>query len=211
MSPITVLLVDDHPVVRAGLRAVLEASDRVRVAAEASSGAQAQEALAAPAPDGAGFDLVVMDIQMPDGDGIATTAAIRTADGPPVLILTTFETDRLVIDAISAGAAGYILKDAPADELIAAVERAAAGGRAMSATVTERLARRLSNPAVALSRRELEILEAAATGESNREIAASLFISQATVKTHLVHVFDKLGAATRTEAVAKARELGLID
>lgn len=206
-GPICVLLVDDHPVVRAGLRSVLDSAPGITVAAEADSGEAAVEELAAGGP----FGLVIMDVQMPGMGGIAATAQITAASGPPVLILTTFETDALVVDALAAGATGYILKDAPTEDLRSAVRRAATGRTALSGSAAARLAKRAGRPRTALTARELEILRAVATGASNGDIAAALFISQATVKTHLVHIFDKLGVATRTQAVTHARAEGIID
>lgn len=203
---IRVLLVDDHPVVRAGLSAVLITSDDIDVVAQAGTGREALEVLASTQ-----VDVVVSDIQMPQMDGVELTAELGKIGGPPVLILTTFDTENLIVAAMNAGAQGYLLKDAPPEELARAVRAVNEGRPVMSDQVTVALTRRLTQPRTSLSARELEILQAVATGHTNKEIAQELFISQATVKTHLVHIFDKLGVDNRTSAVAKAREQQLID
>lgn len=201
-----VLLVDDHPVVRAGLSAVLNADPHIDVVAQAGTGHEALDIL-----ETTSVDVVVSDIQMPRMDGVSLTEQLSKRGGPPVLILTTFDTENLIVSAMNAGARGYLLKDAPPDELTRAVHAVADGKPVMSDQVTVALTRRLTQPRTALSAREMEILEAVASGRTNREIAHDLFISQATVKTHLVHIFDKLGVDNRTAAVAKAREQQLID
>ena len=203
---IRVLLVDDHPVVRAGLSAVLNTGDDIDVVAQAGTGREALEVLASTQ-----VDVVVSDIQMPQMDGVELTAELGKIGGPPVLILTTFDTENLIVAAMNAGAQGYLLKDAPPEGLARAVRAVNEGRPVMSDQVTVALTRRLTQPRTSLSARELEILEAVATGHTNKEIAQELFISQATVKTHLVHIFDKLGVDNRTSAVAKAREQQLID
>ena len=203
---IRVLLVDDHPVVRAGLSAVLNTGDDIDVVAQAGTGREALEVLASTQ-----VDVVVSDIQMPQMDGVELTAELGKIGGPPVLILTTFDTENLIVAAMNAGAQGYLLKDAPPEELARAVRAVNEGRPVMSDQVTVALTRRLTQPRTSLSARELEILQAVATGHTNKEIAQELFISQATVKTHLVHIFDKLGVDNRTSAVAKAREQQLID
>lgn len=203
---IRVLLVDDHPVVRAGLSAVLNTGDDIFVVARAGTGREALDILASTQ-----VDVVVSDIQMPQMDGVELTAELGKIGGPPVLILTTFDTENLIVAAMNAGAQGYLLKDAPPEELARAVRAVNEGRPVMSDQVTVALTRRLTQPRTSLSARELEILEAVATGHTNKEIAQELFISQATVKTHLVHIFDKLGVDNRTSAVAKAREQQLID
>lgn len=203
---IRVLLVDDHPVVRAGLSAVLNTGDDICVVAQAGTGRDALEVLASTQ-----VDVVVSDIQMPQMDGVELTAELGKIGGPPVLILTTFDTENLIVAAMNAGAQGYLLKDAPPEGLARAVRAVNEGRPVMSDQVTVALTRRLTQPRTSLSARELEILEAVATGHTNKEIAQELFISQATVKTHLVHIFDKLGVDNRTSAVAKAREQQLID
>ena len=147
---------------------------------------------------------------MPDVDGIAATRRVRELDGPPVLILTTYDTQADILAAVEAGAMGYLLKDAPEDALHNAVLDTAAGKRTLAPEVTNLLAERLAQPETALSARELEILQSLATGRSNKQIAQQLFISEATVKTHLIHVYQKLGVDTRTAAVSAARERKLI-
>ena len=203
---IRVLLVDDHPVVRAGLSAVLNTGNDIDVVAQAGTGREALDILAST-----NVDVVVSDIQMPQMDGVELTAELGKIGGPPVLILTTFDTENLIVAAMNAGAQGYLLKDAPPEELTRAVRAVNEGKPVMSDQVTVALTRRLTQPRTSLSARELEILQAVATGHTNKEIAQELFISQATVKTHLVHIFDKLGVDNRTSAVAKAREQQLID
>lgn len=153
-----------------------------------------------------------MDLQMAPGlDGVSAIKAMREAGVDlPVLVLTTYETDADIVAAMSAGAQGYLLKDATDAELIGAVERVAQGRRALSPQVADRLVDRLSDPLPQLSPRELEILEALAKGKTNREIAQEAFVSEATVKTHLVHIYTKLGVDSRTSAVAVALEKRLI-
>ena len=230
---VRVMLVDDHPVVRAGVRAVLEAHADLTVVAEAGDGAEALRVLAglAEAADGragggaggeradgagagadAGADVVLMDLQMGDGmDGVAATRAVRQAHpGLPVLILTTFDTEADILAALDAGAVGYLLKDAASEEIAAAVRRAAAGQRVLAPGVAERLTVRMAGGADALTAREIELLELIGQGMTNRAAAKALFISEATVKTHLVHVFQKLGVGSRTEAVAEARRRRII-
>ena len=205
-SPIRVMIVDDHPVVRAGLRALLSTSPRLEVAAEAEDGERAMEMLRARS-----VDVVLMDLQMGEGmDGVTATTQIRAAGGPPVLILTTYDTDRDIVRAVEAGAAGYLLKDAPPADLIEAVEVAARGETALAPRVAGRLLSRMRSPQTQLTDRELAVLEAVARGLTNRAVAKELFIGEATVKTHLVHVYEKLGVDSRTAAVAAAREAGLI-
>lgn len=204
---VNVMLIDDHPVVRAGLRAILNAFPDIEVVLEGSDGSAIEQLTDADAPH---IDVVVCDIQMPDVDGIAATRRVRELDGPPVLILTTYDTQADILAAVEAGALGYLLKDAPEDTLHTAVLDTAAGKRTLAPEVTNLLAERLAQPETALSPRELEILQALATGASNKQIAQRLFISEATVKTHLIHVYQKLGVETRTAAVSAARERKLI-
>ncbi|MCZ9293956.1 response regulator [Corynebacterium meitnerae] len=198
---LNVMLIDDHPVVRAGLRAVLDSFGDITVVAEAADGT-------AKVPEG--VDVVVSDIQMPNVDGIELTRRLVAADGPPVLILTTYDTQADVVAAVEAGAMGYLLKDAPEDELHEAVVRAARRERALSPQVANVLAERVMRPDEALSPREIELLRQVQTGASNKEIAAALFISQATVKTHLIHIYSKLGVDNRTAAVEVARQRRII-
>ncbi|MHB0835828.1 MAG: response regulator [Corynebacterium aurimucosum] len=204
---VNVMLIDDHPVVRAGLRAILNAFPDIEVVLEGSDGSAVEQLTDADAPH---IDVVVCDIQMPDVDGIAATRRVRELDGPPVLILTTYDTQADILAAVEAGALGYLLKDAPEETLHTAVLDTAAGKRTLAPEVTNLLAERLAQPETALSPRELEILQALSTGDSNKQIAQRLFISEATVKTHLIHVYQKLGVETRTAAVSAARERKLI-
>ena len=204
---VRVLVVDDHPVVRAGLRALLAVDARVDVVGEAASGEEALVVARARRPDA-----VLMDLQLGAGlDGVAATRALRAdPDGPRVLILTTYDTDADIVRAVEAGAAGYLLKDTPPATLVAAVERAARGETVLAPRAAEVLVGHMRDPHPALSDREGQVLARVAAGHSNREIARELLISEATVKTHLVHVFDKLGVDSRTAAVAVAREQGLL-
>ncbi|KKO84307.1 response regulator transcription factor [Corynebacterium otitidis] len=205
---INVMLVDDHPVVRAGLRAILDSFDDVTVAAQAGNGAEAL----ARATDAAAepLDVVVMDVQMPEMGGVEATKKIAAAGGPPVLVLTTYDSEADIVEALAAGALGYLLKDAPEEELHEAVRAVARGERPMSSRVAGVLAERVTRPEVALSSREIEILRALESGANNRELAKQLFVSPATVKTHLVHIFQKLGVDNRTSAVVEAKRRRII-
>lgn len=207
MTDTRVLLVDDHPVVRAGLRALLD-GDGLAVTAEAGTGEEALALLAAPEPP---FDVVVMDLQMGAGmTGVEATRRIRARSGPPVLILTTFDTQADIVAALDAGATGYLLKDAPPDAVRRAVHDAAAGRPVLSPSVSAQVRKRAAAPATALSPREIEILRLLATGATNRRLAQALFISEATVKTHLVHIYAKLGVDNRTQAIDRARSARII-
>ena len=224
---IRVLLVDDHPVVRAGLKAMLEdpavpseghtsdSAQRIRVVAEASDGAAALEELRRRQTLGEDIDLVLMDLQMGDGmDGATATRKIRQGEGGvrpvPVLVLTTYDSDSDILSALEAGACGYMLKDAESERIRTAVRAAAAGETALAPEVAARLVGRLRNPVPQLSAREVEILELLATGLSNRALARALFISEATVKTHLVHIYAKLGVENRTAAITTAVQQKII-
>ncbi|MEK9522961.1 response regulator transcription factor [Streptomyces venezuelae] len=204
---IRLLLADDHPVVRAGLRAVLDTEPDFAVVAEAATAERAVELAGA-----GGVDVVLMDLQFGAGmHGSEATAAITAAPGgPKVLVLTTYDTDADILAAVEAGACGYLLKDAPPEELAAAVRTAAAGQSALAPAVAHRLMDRMRTPAEALTRRELEVLQLVGEGLSNQQISKVLFLSQATVKSHLVHVFAKLGVDSRTAAVATATARRLI-
>ncbi|WP_432087209.1 MULTISPECIES: response regulator [unclassified Streptomyces] len=206
---IRLLLADDHPVVRAGLRAVLDTEPDFAVVAEAATAERAVELAAAGGVD---VDVVLMDLQFGAGmHGSEATAAITAAPGgPKVLVLTTYDTDADILAAVEAGACGYLLKDAPPEELAAAVRTAAAGQSALAPAVAHRLMDRMRTPAEALTRRELEVLQLVGEGLSNLQISKALFLSQATVKSHLVHVFAKLGVDSRTAAVAAATARRLI-
>ena len=212
MSDIRVLLVDDHPVVRTGLRAMLTEFDGISVAAEAADGNAGLKELERLQALGEPVDLVLMDLQMGAGmDGVTATARIRLLDNPPpVLILTTYDTDADILAAVEAGASGYMLKDAPPEQIRQAVLAAAAGQTALAPRVAALLMKRINNPAPALTPREIQLLELLATGLSNRAIAKKVFISEATVKTHLVHIYGKLGVDNRTAAIAAAAERRII-
>jgi len=203
---IRVLLADDHPVVRTGIRALLDAEPDLVVAEEAGTAAEAVERAIA-----GDVDLVLMDLQFPgDLQGAEATRRIRASVGAPrVLVLTNYDSDADILGAIEAGASGYLLKDAPPAELVAAVRAAAAGETALAPAVSSRLhaARDADHR---LTAREAEVLNLVAAGRSNRDIGRTLFLSEATVKSHLVHIFAKLGVGSRTAAVARARELGQI-
>ncbi len=207
-EPIRLLLVDDHPVVRAGLRAVLTAADGVDVAGEAATATEAVRQ--ARALDG--IDVVLMDLRLGDGaDGVEATREILALPAPPrVLILTTYETDNDILRAVQAGATGYLLKDADPESLVRAIRSAADGETVLAPPVASRLLGRMQSPDEALTPRELEILARVAQGESNRRIARSSSISEATVKSHLVHIYTKLGVDSRTQAVQAARDRGLL-
>lgn len=207
----SVILTDDHPVVRADLRALLDASG-IDVLDEAGGGEEALRVLDRLAEQGVRPDVVLMDLQMGPGlDGVAATRAIRARDDAPrVLILTTYDTDADIVRGVEAGASSYLLKDAPPADLVEAVHRASRGETVLAPAVAARLVNRLSSPAPTLTARELDVLDAVAGGATNKEIAKHLFVSEATVKTHLVHINEKLGATSRTEAVALARRAGLL-
>ena len=203
-----VLIADDHAVVRTGLRALLASDPAVEVIAEAATAGDAVQRCRI-----GDVDVVLMDLRFA-GDataGARATAEIRAlADPPQVLVLTSHDTDADILGAIEAGACGYLLKDADPDELLGAVHAAAAGESALSPTVAARLLSRMRDPRPVLTDREAEVLRAVAGGATNRQAAVALHVSEATVKTHLVHIFDKLGVASRTAAVARARELGVV-
>jgi DNA-binding NarL/FixJ family response regulator len=201
---IRVLLVDDHPVVRVGLRGMLQTADDIDVIGEAASGQEALRMVAAMRPD-----VVLMDLRMPGTDGATATAQL--AERHPqarVLVLTTYHTDGDIVRAIEAGAKGYLLKDAPIDTLVAAVRSAARGETVLAPPI----AARLRAPATdQLTRREVEVLALVARGLSNVEIGRTLFIGEATVKTHLLRAFGKLGVSDRTAAVTAALARGVLD
>ena len=204
---INVMLIDDHPVVRAGLRTILDSFPDIAVALEGSTGADIHQVFAAGAPN---IDVIVCDIQMPEVDGISATRQVKELGGPPVLILTTYDTEADIVAAVEAGALGYLLKDSPEQALHDAVVATAEGRRTLSPEVAGLLAERVGRPQQSLSGREIEILQALATGASNKQLATQLFISEATVKTHLIHIYQKLGVDNRTAAVTTAREKKLI-
>lgn len=204
---IRVLVVDDHPVVRSGLLAVLGAEPGLELVGAAASGEEALELVDRLAPD-----VVLCDLRLGAGlDGVGVTAALRgRADAPAVLILTTYDNDSDIARAVLAGAAGYLLKDADTDRIVAGIADAAAGRLVLSPGLEGRVAERMAQGVPTLSERELDVLRLVADGLANREIGRALFISEGTVKTHLVHAFAKLGADSRTAAVAAARRHGLL-
>jgi DNA-binding NarL/FixJ family response regulator len=204
---IRLLIVDDHPVVRDGLRGMFAGDDRFAVVGEAGNGHEALAVAARVHPD-----VVLMDLRMPGMDGV-TTIRTLTEQGSTarVLVLTTYDTDSDVLPAIKAGATGYLLKDTPREDLFRAVVSAQRGESVLSPSVAGRLMGQLRAPAKEpLSQRELEVLTLISRGSSNRETASKLFISEATVKTHLLHVYAKLGVRDRAAAVAAAFERGFL-
>lgn len=204
---VRVLIADDHPVVRAGLRAVLDQQDGIEVVHDTGSADEAVQLVAE-----AQVDVVLMDLQFGSVmAGTGATAAITSRPGAPrVLVLTTYDTEADLLAAIEAGAAGYLLKDASPQELADGIRAAATGQTVLAPAVATRLVQRARGPGTALTTRELEVLQLVGEGLSNAEISKRLFLSQATVKSHLVHVYEKLAVGSRTAAVAAAREAGLI-
>jgi DNA-binding NarL/FixJ family response regulator len=207
MRPIRLLIADDHPVVRDGLRAMLATQPDMELVGEAATGTEAVTQARALRPD-----VVLMDLQMPDLDGPGAIATLREqAPEVRVLVLTTYGTDADITRAVDAGATGYLLKDAPREQLFGAIRAAAKGESVLSPSVATRVLGRMRAPAEeALSPRELEILQAVARGLSNKDIGRQLYVSEATVKTHLLRVFSKLGVDDRTAAVTVALERGII-
>ena len=206
-APIRVLIVDDHPVMRDGLRGLFAGDPDFEVVGEAADGNEAVARTEAFRPD-----VVLMDLRMPKLDGVgATKGIVDKGLGAQVLILTTYDTESDVLRAIEAGAIGYLLKDSTRDELARAVRTAAAGEPVLSPPVARQLMGQVRSPSRdTLSERELEILVMVARGATNKRAASQLFISEATVKTHLLHIYDKLGVNDRAAAVAAAYERGLI-
>ncbi|MDV2433103.1 response regulator transcription factor [Corynebacterium tuberculostearicum] len=210
---IRVLLADDHEIVRLGLRSVLEGAEDIDVVGEVATAESAVSAAKA-----GGIDVILMDLRFGAGvegtrvmGGAEATAQIRSAMATPpkVLVVTNYDTDADILGAIEAGAVGYLLKDAPPQELLAAVRSTAEGDSALSPIVADRLMTRVRTPRTSLTPRELEVLQLVAAGASNRQIGQDLMLSEATVKSHLVHIYDKLGVRSRTSAVAAAREQGV--
>lgn len=215
---IRIVVADDHPIVRSGIVALLQTAPDVEVVGEASSGREAVALALLLKPD-----LVMMDLRMPLPntaqtsaapalDGAAATAAILAAEpGIRIVVLTTYESDESILTAIEAGASGYLLKAAPQEEILAGIRSVARGDVALAPSIAALLVRRVAHPpAISLSERETQVLALVAKGQSNPAIARSLFVSEATVKTHLVHAFEKLGVRDRTRAVTLAMELGLL-
>ena len=211
---IRVLLAGDHEIVRLGLRSVLEGAEDIDVVGEVATAEAAVSAAQA-----GGIDVILMDLRFGAGvegtrvmGGAEATAQIRSAMATPpkVLVVTNYDTDADILGAIEAGAVGYLLKDAPPQELLAAVRSTAEGDSALSPIVADRLMTRVRTPRTSLTPRELEVLQLVAAGASNRQIGQDLMLSEATVKSHLVHIYDKLGVRSRTSAVAAAREQGVL-
>ncbi len=201
------LIADDHPVVRAGLRGMLSSQPDFEVVAEATNGEEAVTLTRRLRPH-----VVLMDLRMPVMDGVTAIGQIKKEhQDVQILVLTTYDSDADILPAIETGATGYLLKDTPREELYQAVRATAQGRPLLAPAVTARLMERMRGPAEeALSVREIEVLKLVGKGASNRAIAAELFISEATVKTHLLHIFSKLNVTDRTAAVTKALELGII-
>lgn len=210
MSSLRVLIADDHPVVRAGLRAMLSEAGGIDVVAEAPDGAAAISLVAALAPD-----VVLMDLRMPVMDGAEATARLASGAAgvapPAVLVLTTFDTDADIVRAVEAGAQGFLLKDSAPEVVVDAIRAAARGETVLAPHVEARLARPRTHPPVVLTAREQEVLACVARGLSNAQVGRELYIGEATVKTHLVKVFQKMGVDDRTAAVTRAYQLGLLD
>jgi DNA-binding NarL/FixJ family response regulator len=206
-TPIRLLIADDHPVVRDGLSGMFARDPGFEVLGEAGDGAEAIRLAQTLRPD-----VILMDLRMPGMDGLtAITELTRRGITARVLVLTTYDTDSYVLPAIEAGATGYLLKDAPRAELLRAVRAAALGQAVLSPSVATRLMSRVREPETkVLSRRELEILKLVAAGTTNRDAAARLLISEATVKTHLLNIYAKLGVGDRAAAVAEAFNRGLL-
>ena len=205
---IRLVIADDHPIVRAGLNALFSLEPDVEVVAEASTADEAVDLATDCNPD-----VVLMDLQFGSTatSGADATRRIRSLDAAPyVLVLTNYDSDADILSAVEAGASGYLLKDAPPHELIAAVRAAAAGESALAPVITSRLLGRMRAPQASLSTREIQVLELVAAGRSNTEVAAELFVSDTTVKSHLAHIFSKLGVNSRTAAVSSARRQGII-
>lgn len=213
---IRVLVADDHPIVRSGIVALLSSADDFEVVGEASDGVEAVARALELRPD-----LVVIDLRMPRLGGEGATAQIRAADPAiRVVVLTTYDTDDAILPAIEAGASGYLLKAAPEAEILAGLRSVARGEVALAPSIAAMLVRRVaagsgpvvaaSDPAIVLTERETQVLSLVALGRSNRAVAEELFVSEATVKTHLLHAFEKLGVRDRTRAVTLAMELGIL-
>jgi DNA-binding NarL/FixJ family response regulator len=206
-APIRLVVADDHPVVRDGLSSMFARDPEFEVLGEAADGAEAIRLAMTLRPD-----VILMDLRMPGMDGVTAIVELaRRGATARVLVLTTYDTDSHVLPAIEAGATGYLLKDAPRADLLRAVRAAAHGEAVLSPSVAARLMNRVRAPGAGpLSRRELEVLELVAAGTTNREAAATLFITEATVKTHLVNIYGKLGVGDRAAAVAEAFHRGLL-
>ncbi|WP_336211920.1 response regulator transcription factor [Nonomuraea sp. LPB2021202275-12-8] len=206
-APIRLLIADDHPIVRDGIRGMFAGDPHFEVLGEAGDGAEAVELARTLNPD-----VILMDLRMPTMDGVTAIKELaRLGSTARVLVLTTYDTDKDVLPAIEAGATGYLLKDTRREDLVRAVHTAARGEAVLSPSVATRLLGQVRAPADPLSARELEILRLIAEGNTNREAAARLFISEATVKTHVLHIYAKLGVNDRAAAVAVAFRRGLLN
>lgn len=207
MDTIRILIADDHPVVREGLAGMLAGQPDFEVVALAVDGASAVSTYKELSPD-----VVLMDLRMPGLDGVGAIEAIKEDQSSAhILVLTTYDSDADIVRAIEAGATGYLLKDTPREELFRAIRAAASGESVLAPTVAARLMTRMRAPAEEhLSAREIEVLELVALGNSNKAVGKALQISTATVKTHLIHIFGKLGVTDRTSAVTTAIEKGII-
>ncbi len=208
---IRVLVADDHNIVRRGIAAVLDSSIGLQVVGEAANGEQAVDLARELAPD-----VVVMDLQMPVMDGVAATRLISADDDAPrVIVLTTFDGDEKIFEALQAGAIAYLLKDAPPEELVRAIKAVASGESFLTPRVASKILGRVtaagsSESSWILSDREVEVLRVMAFGATNRQIAEQLVIGESTVKTHIIHIYDKLGVRDRTQAVLEASRRGII-
>lgn len=206
MTTIRIVVVDDHPVVRDGLVGMLAGQSDMQVVAQAANGREALLQVERHDPD-----VVLMDLRMPKMDGVSAITQLRERGyRANVLVLTTYDRDEDIVPAIEAGATGYLLKDTPREELFRAVRAASRGESALTPAVASRLMGRMRNPAQDLSPREIEVLELAARGRTNREIGKVLHVSEATIKTYLLRAYDKLGVSDRTAAVVTALERGLL-
>jgi DNA-binding NarL/FixJ family response regulator len=206
-DPVRVLIVDDHPVVRSGLRAALAGDSSIQLVGEAPSGAVALDVAREKRPD-----VVLMDLNLGGGiDGAEVTRQLARLSHPPkVLVLTAYESEADILRAIEAGAIGYLLKDTEPPELLSAIHTAASGETVLTPSIATRLVARVRAPDRALTRRETQVLQMVADGSANAAIAKALFITEATVKSHLVQVFAKLGVDSRTAAAAEGRRRGLV-
>lgn len=204
---IRILIADDHPVVRAGLRAVISSHEDFEVVGDVDRAAQALVAV-----KNTRVDVVTMDLRFPDGiSGVDAIRLLRATPAPPaILVLTNYDDDVDILAAIEAGAQGYLLKDSPPADLIRAIGDAHAGRSVLAPQVATRLMTRMREPHIELTAREKDVLHALDRGLSNREISTELFLGQTTVKTHLARLYGKLGVSSRTAALARARELGLL-
>lgn len=206
---IRLVIADDHPIVRAGLNALFSLEPDFEVVAEAGTPDEAVDLAENSNPD-----VVLMDLQFGShatATGADATRRIRDLDAAPyVLVLTNYDSDADILNAIEAGASGYLLKDAPPHELIAAVRAAAAGESALAPVIASRLLNRMRAPQISLSSREIQVLDLVAAGRSNTEVAEELFVSETTVKSHLAHIFSKLNVNSRTAAVSAARRQGIL-